>query len=239
LPSETVTVRHPEGRVHGFLHLRSLDGDLLADGDLIQHAHRSFHLLSYHLVQEGPSFPHPVDVSIDTSSRQVAVRYTDKDSKENARNETFDLPADLANGMVVTLLKNVPPARRAPSYPCVAGLVAPLAGKQPAFEGGPVWRIELVGPRLRGRPIAVHRELLAAEATEHSPVKEHDRTTKGPKPIKHMPQSALSHPFGHLWLVEKSSSSVREFLPQFCYGSLPALGLCCRLFVNSILGGEL
>jgi len=80
---------------------------------------------------------------------------------------------------------------------------------------------------------------LAAETTEHSPVKEHDRTTKGPRPIKHMPQGALSDPFGHLWLVEKSSSSVREFLPQFCYGSLPALGLCCRLFVNSILGGEL
>ncbi len=238
LPSETVTVRHPEGLVHGFLHLRSLEGDLLADGDLIQHAHgdrvttrmvfhfkdgsvhdetavfsqrRSFHLLSYHLVQKGPSFPHPVDVSIDTSSRQFAVRYTDKDGKENVRNETLDLPADLANGMVVTLLKNVPPGtqstklsmvvatpkprivklavhsegdetfstglikRKATHYVVkieiggVAGLVAPMVGKQPPdidmwildgeapafitsegplFEGGPVWRIELIGPRL-------------------------------------------------------------------------------------------
>jgi hypothetical protein len=36
LMGEPVTVRHNEGLVHGFLALRTLDGSLLADGDLIQ-----------------------------------------------------------------------------------------------------------------------------------------------------------------------------------------------------------
>ncbi len=238
LGGETVTVRHHEGLAHGFLHLRTLEGELLADGDLIQNAHGdrvttrmvlhfkdgsihdetavftqrgTFHLLSDHLIQKGPSFPHPMDVSTDTSKGDVAVRTTDKDGKEDLRNETLDLPADLANGMVTILLKNLPPGtqsttlsmvaatpkprivklaihsqgeetfstglikRKATHYVVkieiggVAGLVAPLAGKQPAntdvwilggnapafiksegplFEGGPVWRIELVAPRL-------------------------------------------------------------------------------------------
>jgi len=34
--SEQVTARHAEGLVHGFLSLRTLDGELLADGDLLQ-----------------------------------------------------------------------------------------------------------------------------------------------------------------------------------------------------------
>lgn len=36
--AEPVTVHHAEGLVHGFLALRTLDGSLLADGDLVQGA---------------------------------------------------------------------------------------------------------------------------------------------------------------------------------------------------------
>src|SRR4051794_24117887 len=77
-------VRHAEGLVHGFLALRTLDGTLLADGDLMQNARgarvtsrlvfrfkdgslhdetavfaqrQSFRLLTDHVVQKGPSFP--------------------------------------------------------------------------------------------------------------------------------------------------------------------------------------
>jgi hypothetical protein len=39
LPAAPLAVRHREGLVHGFLVLRTLDGDSLADGDLIQVAH--------------------------------------------------------------------------------------------------------------------------------------------------------------------------------------------------------
>ena len=94
LPAESVGVRHTEGVVHGFLVLRTLEGITLAHGDLIQVAQgdqvtselvfhfkdgsihdetvvfsqrRSFRLLSYHLVQKGPAFQHPMDVLIQGS----------------------------------------------------------------------------------------------------------------------------------------------------------------------------
>jgi len=131
-----VAVRHTEGLVHGFLVLRTLEGETLAHGDLIQVAHanrvtshlmfhfkdgsvhdetavysqlRNFRLLRDHLVQKGPSFSHPVDVLIDALSGQVTVRYTGDDGKEQVKTEHMKLPPDLANGIVFTLLKNMPP----------------------------------------------------------------------------------------------------------------------------------
>jgi PhnB protein len=52
-------------------------------------------------------------------------------------------------------------------------------------------------------PVAVHRQALAAGATEHSPVEEHTHTTVGPHAIKRMLQGAVLDPSGHLWLVGK------------------------------------
>ena len=134
--AEPVTVRYTEGLVHGFLVLRTLQGDTIAAGDLSQGTRGglvtsrlmfrfkdgslydetvvfsqrgSFRLLSDHLVQKGPSFDRPMDVSIDARSGRVAVRYTDKDGKEKVETEQMELPLDLANGMVFTLLKNIAP----------------------------------------------------------------------------------------------------------------------------------
>ena len=67
----------------------------------------SFRLVSYHLVQKGPSFPRPVDVSIDRASGRCVVRATDKDGKEKTYDERLKIPPDVANGMVPMLLKNV------------------------------------------------------------------------------------------------------------------------------------
>ena len=234
--AEPVVVRHAEGIVHGFLALRTLDGALIANGDLIQLAQgdrvtsrlifrfkdgsirdetsvfsqrRTFRLMSNHLVQKGPSFPQPLDLSIDCASGQVTVRYTDDHGKPKVESEKMDLPPDLANGMTLTLLKNVrasaplprlsmivatpkprlvkleisaagdepfttaTSSRKATHYVVkieiggLAGLVAPLVGKQPPdthvwilggeapafvksegpmFLGGALWRIELVSP---------------------------------------------------------------------------------------------
>jgi uncharacterized glyoxalase superfamily protein PhnB len=52
-------------------------------------------------------------------------------------------------------------------------------------------------------PAEVHRQALAAGATERSPVAEHNHETIGPKPIKPMLQGALVDPFGHMWLIGK------------------------------------
>jgi hypothetical protein len=134
MPAATVNVRHAEGLVHGFLVLRTLGGDTLADGDLIQVARgdrvtsrlvfhfkdgsvhdetavfsqrRNFRLLNDHLVQKGPAFKHPTEVSIDGSTGQVTVRNTDDDGNEKVVTEHLDLPPDVANGLVLTLLKNI------------------------------------------------------------------------------------------------------------------------------------
>ncbi|HEX3553855.1 MAG TPA: hypothetical protein VIA62_11570 [Thermoanaerobaculia bacterium] len=233
--AEPVAVRYAEGVVHGFLVLRTLEGKTLAQGDLTQVAHgdrvtsrlvfhfrdgsiqdetvvysqrRNFRLLSDHLVQKGPAFPQPMEVTVDGASGQATVRYTE-DGKPKVVTERFDLPPDVANGLILTLLKNVPrnaqqltlsmvaaapkprlvkllitPAgkepfaiagstRQAVHYVVkvelggIAGVVAPLVGKQPPdshvwilggeapafvkaevplYPGGPSCRIELASP---------------------------------------------------------------------------------------------
>jgi hypothetical protein len=131
-----VAVRFTEGLVHGFLVLRTLEGKTLAHGEPTQVAHASrvsahlifrfndgsvheetvvysqlryFRLLREHLVQKGPTFPHPKDLSIDAPSGRVTARYTDDEGKAQVKTETMKLPSDLANGLIFTLLKNIQP----------------------------------------------------------------------------------------------------------------------------------
>ncbi len=228
-------MRYPEGIAHGFLVLRTLEGAHLADGDLFQTARGDqvtsrmvlrfadgsisdetavfsqrghFRLLSDRLVQKGPVFPMPMEVAIDVAKGSVTVRYEEK-GESKSLTEHLELPADLANGFVATLIKNfgpegsrssvsllaaspkprivrlvVSPAgtesfsigsspRNAVKYVVkvdlggVAGVVAPLIGKQPQdtyvwisegdaptflksegpfYVGGPSWRLELAVP---------------------------------------------------------------------------------------------
>jgi hypothetical protein len=230
-----VAVRHREGTVHGFLVLSTLDGVRIAEGDLTQtphgnqittrvtyhfkdgslqdettvfSQHRTFRLITYHLVQKGPAFKQATEISIVASSGQVTVQYTDED-KDKTITDHLELPPDLANGLVPTLLKNLgddsPPlevsmvvatpkprlvklaikgegkepfslagfGREALNYSIkieiggIAGVVAPLLGKQPpdshlwilggeapafvksetlSYMGGPMWRTELLAP---------------------------------------------------------------------------------------------
>jgi hypothetical protein len=132
--AEPVPVRHLEGTVHGFLVLRDAEGKALASGDLIQvvqgdrlvsdlvfhfkdgsiddertvfSQHHQFRLLSDHHVQKGPSFPHPMDVSIDASKGDVTVRSTEG-GKQKVETGRLDMPPDLSNGLLLDLLKNIP-----------------------------------------------------------------------------------------------------------------------------------
>ena len=151
LRAEQVAVRYVEGLVHGFLTLRTLDGRLIADGDLSQVASGArvtgrltfrfrdgslhdettvftqrdhFRLVSYRLVQRGASFPRPLEMSIDAGSGQVTVRYSDDEGEAKTESEHLDLPADVANGLVSTLLKNVRPGA-VPSLSYVAATPKP------------------------------------------------------------------------------------------------------------------
>jgi hypothetical protein len=135
-PAEPIPVRHTEGTVHGFLALRSIDGHVLAGGDLFQVVRRdrvisrllfrfkdgsvddetavfsqrgNFQLITDHHIQKGPSFPQPIDLSIDVPSGQITVRSTGKDGKEEVKSEHMDLPPDLANGLILSMAKNIQP----------------------------------------------------------------------------------------------------------------------------------
>ncbi|HLG94703.1 MAG TPA: hypothetical protein VKX49_00175 [Bryobacteraceae bacterium] len=134
LLAESIPVLHMQGTVRGFLVLRSMEGKTLASGDLTQVArgdrlisnlvfhfkdgsidettvftqHGEFRLVSDRHVQKGPSFPHPMDISIDVSSGQVTVRSSDG-GHEKIEKDHLDLPPDLANGLLLTLLQNLRP----------------------------------------------------------------------------------------------------------------------------------
>jgi len=234
--SEVVPVRYREGLLHGFLVLSTIEGDILAHGDLTQVAtgdrvtlrlvfhfkdgslhdeatiyseRSSFRLLKYHLIQKGPAFKRSMDFSLDGSTGKATVRYTDDDGKQKNADEQLKVPPDVANGITITLLKNISPnstqttfsyvaptpkprliklvitpegedpfsfagsTRKATHFVVkvdiggVAGVVAPLIGKQPSdthvwilggeapafvksegalYLGGPIWRIELASP---------------------------------------------------------------------------------------------
>jgi len=135
LPAEEIPVRHVEGVVHGFLVLRTLEGETLAHGDLEQVVkdaqvinHLTFHfqdgsvheetttfsqngkfrLLRYQLVQKGPSFKHPMQATIDAASGLVTLQTTENGRDQEA-NKRLELPSDLSNGMAAVLLKNIAP----------------------------------------------------------------------------------------------------------------------------------
>jgi hypothetical protein len=137
LLADMIPVRHTEGLEHGFLVLRTLEGKAIADGQMLQDAHGdrvtshlmfhfkdgsiyeetttysqrgTFRLLSDHLVQKGPSFKQPVDTLIDASTGKVKVRYTEDKGKEKVVAQRLELPPDVVNGLLFTLMKDVKPS---------------------------------------------------------------------------------------------------------------------------------
>ena len=69
----------------------------------------NFQLITDHHIQKGPSFPQPMDTSIDVPNGQVTVRSSGKDGKEEVKNEHLDLPPDLVNGLILSIAKNIQP----------------------------------------------------------------------------------------------------------------------------------
>ena len=50
-----------------------------------------------------------MDLSIDVRSEQVTVRSTEKDGKEDVKNDHLDLLPDVYNGMILSIVKNIRP----------------------------------------------------------------------------------------------------------------------------------
>jgi hypothetical protein len=134
--AETVRVVFQEGVTRAFPVVRSLTGQKLAQGDLVQVARGDrvdsrmtfrfadgslydehvvfsqagvFNLIRYRIVQRGPSFPEALEASVDRETGRYEVRYrADEDSPEELLSGQFSLPADVYNGMLSLLLKNLP-----------------------------------------------------------------------------------------------------------------------------------
>ena len=172
--AEEIAVRHAEGVVRGFLRLRSPDGAVVANGDLIQTSRGDrvtsrlvfrfkdgsvqdetavfsqrdrFRLVSDRMSQRGPSFPYPLEVSIDAGAGRVTVRHG-KDGAEKVIEERMELPTDLANGMTLTLLKNIPPSAASTTVsmvvagpkPRLVHLLITRAGEEPFSVGRASYR---------------------------------------------------------------------------------------------------
>jgi len=156
LGASDVPVRYKEGLTHGFVVLSTLEGNTIAVGDLTEVArgnkvtsHLVFHfndgslqdettvfsqrqtfsLITYHLIQKGPTFPHPTEISVLTATGQVTVQYSDDKGNEKTESERLKLPSDLANGMVLTLLKNVRPGDAIPQLSMVVATPKPRVVK--------------------------------------------------------------------------------------------------------------
>jgi hypothetical protein len=84
----------------------------------------TFRLLRDHHIQKGPFFARPIDFTVDAATEIATTRTTDRNGKARVESEHIELPEDLANGIVGTLLLNVPHD----TTPFRVGLVAPVGG---------------------------------------------------------------------------------------------------------------
>ena len=135
--ADPIPVVYTERLGRGFPVLRALNGEKLAQGEMSQvprggHVVENrlvfrfrdgsfyeervvfsqrdvFTLLSYYIVQRGPSFPETLEASVDRATGRYDVRYrADEDSPEETLSGDFALPADVYNGLLSTLMKNLP-----------------------------------------------------------------------------------------------------------------------------------
>jgi len=135
LPAAAVPVRFVEGATHGFLLLRTVDGNLIASGDLLQVGlgggvesrmvfhfkdgslfdetvlftqQRVFAMQSYRLAQRGPTFTEDTEISLERTGKYRVKTKARKDGREKVLDGTLEMPPDVYNGMVLTVAKNLP-----------------------------------------------------------------------------------------------------------------------------------
>jgi hypothetical protein len=139
LMAATVPVRFPEGLTRGYLVLRDVQGKLLAHGDLIQVIQGDaldkrmvfrfedgslydervtfsqgevFRLRTYRLTQKGPSFETDTEISLTAATGAYRVTTKDhKDGEQKTHEGTTEIPPDLYNGLVTTIVKDFPKGR--------------------------------------------------------------------------------------------------------------------------------
>jgi hypothetical protein len=131
-----VPVRFAEGVMHGFLVLRGVDGTILAQGDLLQVGRGGaidkqmifrfkdgsvfdekvtfteqgvYAFKTYSLSERGPAFAADTELSMTSATGAYRVKTKDhKGGREQILEGTIELPADVYNGMILTVVKDLP-----------------------------------------------------------------------------------------------------------------------------------
>jgi hypothetical protein len=184
-PAEQVSVKHIQAPMHRFMVARSQAGATIAHGEFSQivqgdevtmrliyrfadgsiddemttfRQRGTFRFVRNHHVQKGPFFAKSVDFAVEASTGMATSRTVDKYGKLHVESKHIDLPDDLANGFIGTLLLNVPH----PMAPFQVGMLAP-------FGSGRLIRIlisqegeqpfEMAGQTLKATVFRIHPEL--------------------------------------------------------------------------------
>lgn len=136
LVAAPVPVRFVEGSLHGFLSLRSIDGALVAEGDLFQVVRGGevqkrmvfrfkdgsvleesvvftqevvYTMQSYGLLQRGPIFAEDIEISMERATGKYRVKTkAHKDGREAVFEGTLELPPDVYNGLILSVVKDLP-----------------------------------------------------------------------------------------------------------------------------------
>jgi hypothetical protein len=150
-PAEPISVRHIQRPMHRFMVARSEAGKIIASGEFSQvvqgdevtmrltykfvdgsiddetttyRQQGTFRLVRNHHIQNGPFFAKAADFTVESATGIATSRTTDKNGKIHVESEHMELPDDLANGFVGTLLLNVPHN----TTPFRVGILAPVGG---------------------------------------------------------------------------------------------------------------
>jgi hypothetical protein len=184
--AEPIPVRHIQRPMHRFMVARSEAGSILARGEFTQvvqgdevtmrltyhfvdgsideetttyRQEGTFRLVRNHHVQKGPFFAKPTDFAVEAATGTATTRTTDGTGNLHVQSEHIDLPDDLANGFVGTLLLNVPQN----TIPFRVGMLVPVG------DGGRLIRLlisrdgeqpfQAAGQTLRATVFRIHPEL--------------------------------------------------------------------------------
>jgi hypothetical protein len=183
--AEQITVKHVQLPLHRFMVARSEAGQIIANVEFSQAVqsdqvtmHVSYRfvdgsiddeettytqrgtsrLVRNHHIQKGPFFAEPVDFTVEAATGIVTSRTIEKNGKMHVESKHINLPDDLANGFVGTLLLNVPHN----TAPFRVGMLAPVGGGRlirllisPEEEQ----TVQLSGRSLKATVFRVHPEL--------------------------------------------------------------------------------
>ena len=139
--AKAVAVSFAEGAAHGYLVVHDGSGESIGHGEVLQTVRRNlvesrlvfrfkdgsrfdekttfsqrrvFRLQKYRLIQRGPSFPEELDIRMDRKSGRYRVRSrAGPDQSAVVTAGRLDMPSDAYNGLIGTLLRNLPSGKSA------------------------------------------------------------------------------------------------------------------------------